>query len=143
MKNLILGVVLILTLASCAKVQYTPEQAGKDYAKLLVLASQGDSNAQNSIGVIQEKLGNYDIAVSYYEESVKLDNEAAQYNLAVLYDEGKFIKQDYNKAFELYKKSVDKGYPYAENNLAMMYYRGKGITQDYNKAFELLEKSAN
>ena len=132
-----------MTLASCAKVQYTPEQAGKDYAKLLVLASQGDSNAQNSIGVIQEKLGNYDIAVSYYEESVKLDNEAAQYNLAVLYDEGKFIKQDYNKDFELYKKSADKGYPYAENNLAMMYYRGKGITQDYNKAFELLEKSAN
>mgnify|MGYP003559794083 CR=1 FL=1 len=143
MKNLILGVVLILTLASCAKVQYTPEQAGKDYAKLHVLASQGDSNAQNSIGVIQEKLGNYDIAVSYYEESVKLDNEAAQYNLAVLYDEGKFIKQDYNKAFELLEKSANQGLSIAQYNFGVVYDNGRGVKQDYKKAIEWYEKSAN
>jgi FOG: TPR repeat, SEL1 subfamily len=57
----------------------------------------------------------------------------AQHNLAVMYYQGKGIKQDKQKAFYWYTKAAEQGEPKAQYNLATMYHQGDGIKQDIQK----------
>ncbi|MBQ2481415.1 MAG: SEL1-like repeat protein, partial [Treponema sp.] len=41
----------------------------------------------------------------------------AQYNLGVMYDCGRGVEQDYEKAFEWYTKAAEQGNAYAQNDL--------------------------
>ena len=67
----------------------------------------------------------------------------SQYNLGLLYQEGKGVRQDYSKAIEWYEKSANQGYSDAQYNLGLLYQEGKGVRQDYPKAIKWYEKSAN
>ena len=59
-----------------------------------------------------------------------------------MYQHGKGVEQNYNKARELYKKAVDLGNSTAMYNLGHMYHYGEGVEQNYNKACELYKKAA-
>ena len=65
-----------------------------------------------------------------------------QYNLGVLYDEGRDVKQDYSKAAYWYGKAAEQGYASAQFNLGTLYYNGQGVEQDYSKAVHWFEKAA-
>ena len=41
-----------------------------------------------------------------------------------MYENGKIVKQDYDKAIELYNKAIELNNSYAMNNLAVMYENG-------------------
>ncbi len=63
-------------------------------------------------------------------------------NLGYLYEEGKGVAQDYEKALEWYRKGADLGNAAAESGLAGMYRDGKGVAKDLKKAIELYRRSA-
>ena len=69
-------------------------------------------------------------------------NAVEQYNLGVLYDEGRDVKQDYSKAAYWYGKAAEQGYASAQFNLGTLYYNGQGVVQDYSKAVHWFEKAA-
>ena len=69
-------------------------------------------------------------------------NAVEQYNLGVLYDEGRDVKQDYSKAAYWYGKAAEQGYASAQFNLGTLYYNGQGVEQDYSKAVHWFEKAA-
>jgi TPR repeat protein len=50
----------------------------------------------------------------------------AQFNLASMYETGKGVSQNYEKAIELYTKAADQGLVDAQYNLALMYENGDG-----------------
>ena len=58
----------------------------------------------------------------------------AQYNLGLMYDNGKGVTQDYKEAVKWYGKAAEQGYAKAQNNLGSMYENGQGVTQDYKSA---------
>ena len=60
---------------------------------------------------------------------------AAQYNLALMYDNGYGVLQDYAEAVEWYRKAAEQGYAWAQNNLGGMYHEGHGVPQDYVQAY--------
>ena len=66
----------------------------------------------------------------------------AQYHIALCYDEGKGIVQDYQKAVEWYSKAAEQDYHKAQSRLAMCYYKGNGVEQNYQKAIEWFEKGS-
>jgi hypothetical protein len=67
----------------------------------------------------------------------------AQTELAVLYEFGLGVPQDFGKAVELYQKATDQGYADAQNRLGSLYEHGRGVTKDFGKAAELFQKAAD
>ncbi|TCV89006.1 tetratricopeptide repeat protein [Sulfurirhabdus autotrophica] len=66
----------------------------------------------------------------------------AQFNLGVLYFEGKDVPQNYLEAAKWYGRAADQGDKQAQFNLGLMCYRGIGIPQNYLYAYELFTLAA-
>lgn len=69
---------------------------------------------------------------------------AAQYDLAIMYESGKGVAQDKNRAFEWFQKAAVAGHPDALFDLGYKYYTGDhgATTPDYAKAFDYYQKAA-
>ena len=67
---------------------------------------------------------------------------AAQFNLGVMYYEGRGVWQDYNQAAAWYRKAAEQGHAKAQTNLGMMYEKGQGVPQDYNQAVAWYRKAS-
>jgi TPR repeat protein len=59
----------------------------------------------------------------------------AQFNMGVLYDQGKGVPQDNALAIQWYQKAAEQGLPQAQVNLGIMYQEGQGVKQDYIRAY--------
>ncbi len=62
--------------------------------------------------------------------------------LALCYDKGQGVPQDYSEAVYWYKKAADQGLAFAQNNLALCYEKGLGVPQDYSMAVYWYESAA-
>jgi TPR repeat protein len=69
-------------------------------------------------------------------------NSAAQYNIGLMYYEGKGVAQDYKEAVRWYRLAALQGYAMAQLNLGGMYDAGKGVAQDYKEAVRFYSLSA-
>ena len=58
----------------------------------------------------------------------------AQFNLALMYEDGLGVPQDYKEAVRLYRLSAEQGFALAQSNLGLMYEKGRGVPQDYVSA---------
>ncbi|MBP6986117.1 MAG: SEL1-like repeat protein [Alphaproteobacteria bacterium] len=75
--------------------------------------------------------------------SLSTDHRAmAQYELAVIYEEGKEVVKDLSLAMKWYKASADLGYAPAQFNLAQMYERGANGKIDKALALQYYEEAA-
>jgi TPR repeat protein len=82
-------------------------------------------------------------AVELYQKAANLGNNAAQYNLALMYENGEGVDKEFNKAFELFKKSAEEGYSNGITRLGHCYQNGVGTNINKHIAFELYLKAAN
>ena len=57
---------------------------------------------------------NYTEAFKYCKKSAEEGHAEAQFNLGVMYQYGRGVKQDYFKAFEWYQKAAEQGYADAQ-----------------------------
>lgn len=67
----------------------------------------------------------------------------AQVSMGILYEEGKFVKQDDQKALEYYLMAAENGSTGAMNNIGNFYFHGKGVAKAYDKAFTWYRKAAD
>jgi TPR repeat protein len=67
---------------------------------------------------------------------------AAQYNLGVLYENGRGTPVDFAKANEWYRKASVQGDALAIGNLGMLYVRGQGVKENKIAGVALLIVSA-
>lgn len=75
-------------------------------------------------------------------EMAKIGDAVAQYNLALMYDEGKNTPQNYVEAVKWYKLSAGRGNANAQSNLGAMYAEGTGVPKDYAEAVKWYRLSA-
>lgn len=75
-------------------------------------------------------------------EAAQGGDAAAQYNLGVLYFEGKDTPQDYLEAAKWYGAAADQGDRQAQFNLGLMFYRGVGLPKNLVYAYELFSLAA-
>ena len=66
----------------------------------------------------------------------------AQYNLGIMYANGRGIPQDYVQAHMWLNLAADQGYATAQFNLGFMYAQGRGVPQDYVQAHMWLNLAA-
>ena len=58
----------------------------------------------------------------------------AQYNLGVMYEKGKGVKQNHRKAKKWFSLAADQGLIQAQTTLASMYHEGEGVSKNYEAA---------
>ena len=66
----------------------------------------------------------------------------AQFNLGVLYDEGRGVTRDRSKAIEWWTRASENGDPQAQHNLGLAYLAGTGVPRDFKQAIHWLKKCA-
>lgn len=70
-------------------------------------------------------------------------NVQAQGNVGMLYNLGRGVAQDQEKAYWWFSEAAERGSVKAINNLAVMYYQGTYVKQDTAQAIKLFEKTAS
>lgn len=76
-------------------------------------------------------------------QSAKQGNADAQFNLGLMYDSGRGVRQDYTKAVQWYRKAAEQGNAKAQYNLGLMYANGKGARQNLVIAKEWFGKACD
>ena len=75
--------------------------------------------------------GDYATALKEWKPLAEQGYAPAQYNLGVMYDDGKGVPQDDKEAVRWYRLAAEEGYAFAQGNLGVMYAFGFGVLKDY------------
>jgi TPR repeat protein len=100
----------------------------------------GDMFSLNSIGDIYYDRQEYTNAMRWYKKMAKKGNAYAQFSIAEMYDFGRGVSEDNQKALHYYKLSAKQGNKLAQAYLGELYYYGD-IPKDYYKAHYWLQKA--
>ncbi len=93
-------------------------------------------------GVAAYERGDYAMALREFRVLAAQGDAAAQYNLGVMYDDGRGVTQADAEAVKWYRKAAAQGQAEAQYNLGVMYDDGQGVTQDYAEAVRWYRKAA-
>lgn len=81
-------------------------------------------------------------SIAAYRKAAEAGAPRAQYNLGVLYAEGRGVAADYQQAFAWFERAAKQGLANAQYNLAVMYERGTGVAADAAQARSWYERAA-
>ena len=98
-----------------------------------------DNEAQFKQAMTAYEAGHYSQALRLLQPLAQQDDAKAQYNLGVMYEEGRGVQQDYQQAAAWYEKAANQGYVQAQNNLGAWYE----VHRDYEQAMFWYQKAAN
>ena len=80
--------------------------------------------------------GDYSTALREWRQlAEQWQMEEAQFNIGLLYENGRGVPQDYVQARHWYAKAAAQGYARAQSNLGRLYEFGHGVTQNYVQAY--------
>jgi len=125
-----------------------PTPAANPLDTLRQKAQQGDPVAQNKLGDLyangQQGIKQDDSeAARWYRKSALQGNALAQFNLGMLYVDGRGVRQSYIKAARWFEKAAAQGIAPAQVHLGILYSDGRGVGRDYQKAQQWLLKAAD
>jgi hypothetical protein len=109
---------------------------------LIGLLSSGLCFAGFGEGVAAYHHGDFITAAREFRTLAEQGFAEAQYNLGVMYDNGKGVPQNYAQAVQWYRKAAEQGVAEAQNNLGLMYAKGLGVPQKNEVAYALYNLSA-
>ncbi len=78
--------------------------------------------------------GDYATALKEWRPLAEQGDADAQFNLGVMYDNGRGVTQDYAEVVKWYRRAAQQDLGEAQTNLGVMYQNGRGVTQDYVQA---------
>jgi len=78
--------------------------------------------------------GDFETALRLWTPLAEQGDIEAQFNLGMLYADGKGVAQNYKTAVKLFMLSAEQGDADAQSNLGVMYNNGSGVEQDYKTA---------
>jgi hypothetical protein len=111
---------------------------------LVLLMSFSGASIGNSLekGVYELNRGEFQAAINEFKPLVAEGYAPAQYQMALIHQNGYSVPRDAMKALELFKLSAAQNYPDAQFELALLYTEGKVVKKDLTKAFTLTDKAA-
>ena len=81
-------------------------------------------------------------AIQQWREAAMQGDAVAQFNLGVVYGEGKGVAQNLEEAVRWYRQAAEQGYAAAQNNLGTLYLQGQGVPQNIAEAEQWYNKAA-
>jgi TPR repeat protein len=85
-------------------------------------------------GLTAYRSGDYATALREWTPLAEQGLDRAQYNLGVMYANGRGVPQDDKTAVKWYRLAAEQGYAAAQYKLGFMYANGRGVSQDYKTA---------
>lgn len=85
--------------------------------------------------------GDYQTALKEWRLLANQGNPYAQYNLGLMYANGRGVAQDYKEAAKWYRKAADQGDASAQVKVGASYANGLGVVQDYKEAVKWYRKA--
>ena len=93
-------------------------------------------------GTGRHPLFSYNFTAEKYLKAAERGDAPAQFNLALMYDRGLGVPQDYAVALKWLRKAAEQGFIEAEFNLGNMYDNGLGVSSDNAQAVKWFRKAA-
>jgi len=90
----------------------------------------GGVSADYQKGLTAVQSGNYATALREFRVLAEQGHAGAQYNLGLMYDNGRGVTQDYKESVKWYSKSIEQGHAEAQYNMGVMYGNGNGVNQN-------------
>jgi len=85
--------------------------------------------------------GDYKSAFNEWLPLARNGNAKAQTEIAAMYGNGDYVKEDWSKAAYWYQKAADQEEPRAQVNLGLMYLGGMGVNKSNLKASYLINEA--
>ncbi|MDG1752909.1 MAG: tetratricopeptide repeat protein [Thalassotalea sp.] len=95
------------------------------------------------LGIFELNRGEFKAAMAEFEPLLAEEYSPAQYQMALIHQNGWGVKKDPQKAFEFMSLAAAQNYPDALFNLSVMYSEGEIVKKDLKAAFALMEKAAD
>lgn len=111
-------------------------------AVLPVQAAGGDNAAVHEQAVSAFVQQDFDRVHALLRPLAEAGDAAAQYNLAVLYEDGLGVAADARQALDWYRKAAAQGHAEAQFVAGLMYAEGRGTEQDYAQAAAYYRQAA-
>ena len=80
--------------------------------------------------------GDYSTALALWQPLAAQGHVEAQYNVGVIYDDGRGVKGDRAVARQWWQKAAEQGHGWAQHNLANLYISGDGVPRDYAESLK-------
>lgn len=107
------------------------------------LSAKNYPKASVALGFVYETVeDNYPKAMENYDSAAKAANPVGQFNLGLMYEDGKGMPVNQDKAKDLYSKASEKFNAAATDELASMYFNGNGVERNEQQALALYKKAA-
>ncbi len=106
-------------------------------------ASQGDINAQSSVGMIYYDAKYYEYAVKWLKLSASSGETEAANHLGWMYHNGKGVNVDEVESFKWYNSAAQSAHPLALYNIGLSYVYGRGVKRDINQGLLALRMAAD
>lgn len=116
------------------------------FEETYALASEGDANAQNNLGVLYATgrgVGQDDEeAARWYRLAADQKHAGGQGNLGLMYGAGRGVAKDLREAARWTRLAAEQGDAWAQNELGLMYLTGLGVSQHYAEAVTWFRRAA-
>lgn len=89
------------------------------------------------------RMREYTKAAGLFQGLAEQGDADAQYQLGILYQQGKGVPKDHEQAFQWFQKAAESGHVKAQYSLATMYENGWGVTADEQYAASWYQKAAD
>jgi hypothetical protein len=110
---------------------------------VLLLSFSGTSVANNlDKGIYELNRGEFQAAINEFRPLVSEGYAPAQYQMALVHQNGYSVPKDAMKALALFELAAEQNYPDAQFELALLYTEGKVVKKNLTKAFTLTDKAA-
>ena len=103
---------------------------------LVILALLAPLNASADVdkGSDAYRAGDYATALQEFKKAAEQGDARAQFNLGVMYANGRGVIQDDKEAVKWFRLAAEQGVAEAQYNLGIMYDNGEGVIQDDKEA---------
>ncbi|EYD76428.1 hypothetical protein Rumeso_01986 [Rubellimicrobium mesophilum DSM 19309] len=120
----------------------------EEEAQLLAMADAGDPRSLLSLAYLkmyaEPPRGDMAAAVTYLQEAAAAGDPEAMFNLAIVYEKGRGVPADPERALQLYEASAARDYAAAINTMGFLRYSGGlGIAQDRARAVDDFRRAAD
>ena len=110
---------------------------------VFLTAFGGATYADYQDGVDAYIKGDYKTAFKEWQPLADQGDADAQYNLGLMYGNGRGVLKDDKQAVKWYRKAADQSVAEAQYNLGWMYANGKGVLKDDKEAVKWYRKAAD
>jgi TPR repeat protein len=117
------------------------------YVVVAMLLPPGAAHAQSvdvalAASLAALKRGDHTTALKVLPPLAEQGNAAAQFNLGLIYDNGRGVARDHDEALKWYRLAAVQGNAGAQRHLGELYYDGLGVPQDTARAYLWLHLAA-